>query len=390
MKIGIMTFWWSDDNYGQILQCYALQKYLRNAGHDAYLIRYDPRNDYEKTPALRKVIKAFNPVKLVRYIWYKIKKRTIYDRLAIINTTRNFEDFREKYIKQSEKIYFSYQELLEDPPESDMYIVGSDQVWNPDFLSSKKNTNRVKAYFLDFGDTGKKQIAYAASFGKEQTADDFIREITPLLKKFDYVSVREKSGVDICRQCGVKAEWVPDPTMLLNADDYRILFKNEQSVLPGKPYLFLYLLGNKTKLSIKAVYQWAKEKKLEVVYVSGNAQVDNYKKVCATIPQWISLIDNAEYVLTNSFHGCVFSLIFQKPFIPIMLTGKDVSGMNTRLTSLFELCELKFDNDNQSSQLNSSIYDFDENRLNKKLSTIKESCKLLEKVYISPKSIFVI
>jgi hypothetical protein len=70
MKIGIMTFWWSDDNYGQLLQCYALQKYLRDAGHDAYLIRYYPKNDYLNAPLWAKALKAFNPVKLIHFVYY--------------------------------------------------------------------------------------------------------------------------------------------------------------------------------------------------------------------------------------------------------------------------------------------------------------------------------
>jgi hypothetical protein len=379
MKIGIMTFWWSDDNYGQILQCYALQKYLCDAGHDTYLIRYDPRNDYVKTSVLKKALKVFNPVKLINHLSYK--KRLINNRREEKDNPRRFNNFREKYIKQSEKIYYSYDELVSNPPEADVYITGSDQVWNTFSLSFERARKKLQAYFLDFGDSETKRIAYAASFGKETIADDFIRAISPLLKRFDYISVREKSGLTICRQCGIEnADWVLDPTLLLTADNYRSLYKNEQPVSPGKPYLFLYLLGNKTRFSVETVYQQAKEKNLEVVYVSGNVQMDKHKKVYATIPQWISLIDNAEYIITNSFHGCVFSLIFHKPFIPIMLTGKYVSGMNTRLKSLFELLELKFTNDNQN--LLKNIYDFDKNRIDKKLSDLKDICKLLEKIHI--------
>jgi hypothetical protein len=175
--------------------------------------------------------------------------------------------------------------------------------------------------------------------------------------------------------------WVPDPTLLLTVDDYRSLYKNEQPVWPKKSYLFLYLLGNKTRFSIETVYQQAREKNLEVVYISGNVQIDKHEKVYATIPQWISLIDNAEYVITNSFHGCVFSLIFHKPFIPIILTGKYVSGMNTRLKSLFELLEFKFIDGSQSNQLN-NIYDINENRIDKKLFDLKETCKLFETLRI--------
>jgi hypothetical protein len=374
MKIGIMTLWWSDDNYGQLLQCYALQKYLRDAGHDAYLIRYDPRTDYIKTPVWKKVLKAFDPAKLINYLSYK--KRLISNRREMKDNPRGFNDFREKYIKQTDKIYYSYDELVSDPPEADVYITGSDQVWNTFSLSFEQACKKLQAYFLNFGSHEIRRIAYAASFGKETVANDFIREISPLLERFDYISVREKSGLTICHQCGIEnVDWVPDPTLLLSTDDYRLLYKNEQPVWPKKPYLFLYLLGNKTRFSFESVYQWAKEKNLEVIYVSGNVQVDKYKKVYATIPQWISLIENAECIITNSFHGCVFSIIFHKRLIPIMLTGKYVSEMNTRVESLFKLLEIKCINDNHANQLD-NIYDFNKNRIDKRLSYLRQSCEL--------------
>jgi hypothetical protein len=375
MKIGVMTFWWSNDNYGQILQCYALQKYLRDAGHDAYLIRYDPRNDYVRTPFLKKVIKAFNPVKLSHFVCYKLKKIMFYDKIEKTNDLRKFDSFRKQYIRQSERIYYTYKELIEVPPEADVYITGSDQVWNPDLLSLKNTKNHVKAFFLDFGDLEKKRIAYAASFGKEQLPDDFIQEIIPLLKKFDYISVREKSGLDICRQCGFdKAEWVPDPTMLLKAADYRALYADEPLSNIVKSYCLLYMLSNTYDFSIKTVYDWAKSKNLEIVYVTGNLQYDKYEKIYATVPEWLHLIDNAEYVITNSFHCAVFSLLFQKRFGIIPLKGR-LAGMNSRFDSLFETFEMKQRfMDNSFAVLDTDI---DLNKVGGIFKKIQNSCNLL-------------
>jgi hypothetical protein len=374
MKIGIMTFWWSDDNYGQLLQCYALQKYLRDAGHDAYLIRYDPRNDYIKTPVWKTILKAFNPVKLVGYIHYKIKKRTVYDTLAKVNKKRGFEDFRGDYIKQSEKIYCSYQELIKEPPEADVYISGSDQVWNPDILSFKKTKNQIKAYFLDFGDMEKKRIAYAVSFGKEKLDDDFIEEITPLLKRFSYVSVRENLGLDICWQCGVKAEWVPDPTILLSVSDYRSLYSPMNRPNDESSYCLLYMLKNECDFSIEVIYDWAKKINIKVLYITGNLKYDKYERIYATIPEWLCLIDKAKYVITNSFHCSIFSLLFQKKFGIIPLTGKFVE-MNTRFYSLFKMFDIKqrFIN-NSFDVLDTSI---DWNRIEDTFKRIQSSCNLL-------------
>jgi hypothetical protein len=338
MKIGIMTYWWSEDNYGQLLQCYALQKYLRDAGYDAYLIRYDPRNDFVKTPFWKKVVKGLNPVRLYNYLKYKRKKSI--DKKEKAEHSRKFQEFRDAYLKQSEKIYYSYHELLQNPPEADVYIVGSDQVWN--FYESPLGQikSKLSAYFLNFGKQETKRIAYAASFGKEHLNNDFIQEITPLLKNFDYVSVREKSGLSICHQCGIaNAEWVPDPTMLLDGEQYRSL-SNNTLINYDKPYCLLYMLGNKHNYSIQNIYDWADKKELDVVYISGNRQHDTYKKAYATIPEWLYLIDHADYVITNSYHCSVFSLLFQKKFGVIPLIGK-YSGMNSRFESLFEQFQIE-------------------------------------------------
>ncbi|MDR2409920.1 MAG: polysaccharide pyruvyl transferase family protein [Bacteroidales bacterium] len=370
MKIGVMTFWWSKDNYGQLLQCYALQKYLRDAGHDTYLIRYDSRNDYVKTPLWKKVVKAFNPVKLFNFFYYKVKKY----KNKKTNTLRKFDSFRKHYIQQSEKVYYSYHELLEDPPEADVYISGSDQVWNPDCILFENTTNQVKAYFLDFGKSETKRIAYAASFGKERVADNFIQEINPLLKKFNYVSVREKSGLNICQQCGVKAEWILDPTMLLSAADYQALYAYESMPRIKEPYCFLYMLSNKCDFSIKTIYGWAERKSLEIIYVTGNLKYDTYKKIYATIPEWLYLIDKAKYVITNSFHCFVFSLIFQKNFGIIPLTRKYV-GMNNRFDSLFEMFEIKQRFiDNSMTVLDTDI---DWNKVDDRFKKIQDSCNLI-------------
>jgi hypothetical protein len=337
MKIGIMTFWWSEDNYGQILQCYALQKYLRNAGHDAYLIRYDPRGLPVKTPLVKKIIKALNPVKLCNFLSYQIKKRTVYNKIQQSNALRKFDEFRNKYITQSEKVYYSYNELLQNPPEANVYIVGSDQVWNFDFSIYRNHPETKEVYLLNFGSSKIRRIAYAASFGQEKSPMGRSEDVIPLLKKFNYISLREKSGVSICRQYGIaNAEWAPDPTMLLKADAYRSLCGNEPIQKPEQAYCLLYLLKNKHNFSIQKIYDWAAQKNFKIVYISGNAQYDTYKKTYATILEWLFLIDTAECVITNSYHCSVFSLLFQKKFGVISLIDK-YSGMNSRFESLWEL-----------------------------------------------------
>lgn len=336
MKIGILTFWWSQDNYGQLLQCYALQKYLWSLGHEAFLVRY--RHSYERkaTPLFIKVLKALNPIKLFKYLIYKIKQfknlkeQKLYD--------RKFDDFREKYIICTDKVYNSYIELLNDLPQADAYIVGSDQIWNYNFLDIPRSIS-YHAYFLDFGNETIKRISYAASWGVNSLPQKVKNAITPLLAKFDYISVREENGVELCKQCGINnAEWVCDPTLLLSADDYRNLYKDNLSTIRKqmKKFLVLYMLGNECKFNIQTIFNWANEKQLDVIYITGNRIVNKRIKFFATIPEWLYLLDNAEYVITNSYHCSVFCTIFNKRFGIIPLTGKD-KEMNSRFDSLFEL-----------------------------------------------------
>ena len=370
-----MTFWWSEDNYGQLLQCYALQKYLQNAGHDAYLIRYTS-SDYVKLSYWEKMLKIFSPVKLYNFI--RNKKRRILGLQESRANPRHFETFRRNHIKQSEKTYYSHKELVEDPPLADIYIVGSDQIWNILDLPVRRAINVINAYLLNFGDPSIKRISYAASFGKEceELDDDFINVFSFLLKKFHYISVREGSGLEICKRCGIdNAEWVPDPTMLLDTSIYRALYKGETIGKPNKPYCFLYLLGNQFNISVHEVYKWAKEKKIEIVYVTGNWRQDKFQKTYATIPEWIYLLEHSEYVITNSYHCAVFSLLFEKKFGIVPLT-RNAIGMNSRFDSMFQL----FGIEDRYVSTNLSVLDIDIDYrfVANTFQNIRDTCRLNE------------
>lgn len=341
MKIGILTFWWSEDNYGQQLQAYALQRYLRDAGHDAFLIRYNSLGDFPKNNPIKKIYKAFNPVKLVKFfinLRNKAKLKTEYN-----EHSRHFDEFRSKYINMSEHVYNNFMELQQNPPEADIYIVGSDQVWNPACCGGstlEQSKLPLHAYFLDFGKESTKRMSYAASWGIKDLDESFVTEITPMLKRFNAITVREKSGTELCAKCGRNdSKWVCDPTLLLNAEEYRSLYKSENITQRQKPYLVFYYLNN-GKFNAQSVYDFATSKGLDVVYITGNGVVDKFEKTYATVPEWLSLIDNAQYVITNSFHCCVFSILFHKQFASIKLQGQN-AGMNERLTSLFELCKME-------------------------------------------------
>ena len=328
MKIGILTFWKTEDNYGQLLQCYATQTYLKSLGHEPFLVKATNGHEYNPTFKEQLIDKLRTVYRLLPYPGYLIKrasKSLIYTlthgKLKRNITERRFEKFRQQYLNCTRE--YTLEELRKNPPEADAYVVGSDQIWN--------STDGM--YFLSWADDSAKKISIAASFGSRSSSDEFCALIAPWLKRFDFVTVRENSGLKICSDAGRKdAKLVPDPTLLLRADDY---LKIASDKYPREPYLFIYFLGTRTDINWKEIFRFAKEKDLKVVYVGSQGQEDKFPKEEPTIPEWLALIAHAEYVITNSFHGTIFAMQFQRKFMVFPVCGASI-GMNNRLTTLLK------------------------------------------------------
>ncbi|MCC8088717.1 MAG: polysaccharide pyruvyl transferase family protein [Rikenellaceae bacterium] len=322
LNIAVVTHWQSNDNYGQILQLFALQKSLSKLGHNVYLIRYDMYRPYLTVGRkLKRYLKIFNLSKLFSYSKKLINNRFL--KTPPEFHSRNFDTFFNDHIKYTEKIY-SGKELKADPPYADIYITGSDQVWY----------SVDDIFFLNFGTAAAKRMSYAASFGPSDFQGVNLRLVRDYLGKIDYVTVREKKGLDICKRAGrTDALCVPDPTLLLPREEYDKLFVNDDKSDTTNKYILIYLLGNQCKLDLNQVYEFARENKLQVKYVASQGWVDEYEKIYPTIGEWLRDISNAEYIITNSFHGCVFSILYNKLFKVALLSGRH-SGMNTRIETL--------------------------------------------------------
>lgn len=333
MRIGIVTFWNTQENYGQMLQLYAMQFFLKKIGHSPYLIRYDDKLDmplmYEpKTNIERFVGVLKNPQKIFQYLQLKVKERQSRTSLELNN--RRFDDFRAKYIAMSDGMYSSLKELQENPPVADAYLCGSDMIWNENVCKG--------ASLLDFGDDKILKIAYAPSFASSTVSELYVEKIAPYLKKFYFIGTRERSGVEICQRAGYpNAKWMPDPTLLLEKSDYRSI-----SIFPStqKKYIFIYLLGHETQVSLQELYNFAEKENLEVVYIASQGRIDKYEKQYASIEEWLGYLGNAEYVFTNSFHCCVLSIIHNKNFLFLPLKG-GVAKNNERIFSLLESAKLQ-------------------------------------------------
>ena len=330
MKIGILTLP-LHTNYGGILQAYALQTVLERMGHEVCLIekkRKPFRLPLWKAPLVygKRVLKnlAGHPYP----IFYEQKV----NREEPI-TRQNTDLFIKRYIKR--RIVNDFSELKES--DFDAIVVGSDQIWRPKYF----NGNIEDAYLKFAEGWNIKRIAYAASFGTDEweyTAAQ-TKECAQLLKQFDAVSVREASGVDLCRKhFGVEAQHVLDPTMLLSAEDYIRLF--ETAGTPKSPGTLLCYILDETPEKATLIERIAKERKLATFRI--NSKVEDKtapitERIQPPVEQWLRGFHDAELVVTDSFHACVFSILFHKPFF---VAGNKKRGLS-RFTSLLGMFGLE-------------------------------------------------
>lgn len=338
MKIGILTQP-LQSNYGGLLQNYALQQVLIREGHDVETIDWhSPRNIYEYLYHLKMKFKAVLLPKNNENPKYELTKR---ERQII---QRNTNYFIETYLLHtpSSTSYKGFVAMARER-EYQGYVVGSDQCWRPRYNIF------LPAMFICFAQgQNVKRIAYAASFGTDQW--EFTPEQTtqcaPLAQKFDLVTVREDSGIKLCKEhFGVEATHVLDPTMLLTKEDYIQLIKAEKEP-QATGTLFNYILDpDDTKSAfINRVADSMNLKPFQVLpkYQAETRTKDDVKKhiedcVFPGVTTWLRAFMDAEMTIVDSFHGMVFSILFNKPFWVI---GNVKRGMS-RFTSLLRLFNLE-------------------------------------------------
>lgn len=327
MKIGILTLP-LHNNYGGLLQCYAMQAILKRIGHDAIVL-------------CRVGNKSSLYIRAKGFLYGILKERKKgypYDMSKIVGVhTRNFV---EKYISPRSPLLFSTEDLAKETVGIDVFLVGSDQVWRPMYSPCIEN------FFLDFAqDRNVRRVAYAASFGVDDW--EFTEEQTVFCARFarmfDAISVREDSAVNLCNKyLGVGAIHLLDPTMLLERKDYEalVIAEDEKQSLGN---LFCYVLDeDKEKQSL--IQQMADYTGLipfncmpmrKMWGVERCGQISDY--IYPSPTRWLRSFMDAKMVFTDSFHGCVFSIIFNKPFWVI---GNSVRGM-ARFNSLLKMFGLE-------------------------------------------------
>lgn len=335
MKIGILTLP-LHTNYGGILQAYALQTVLQTMGHDVKVIHYYQHyKQYVRDPLWRRFLSY--PVRFVKkYIFRTYDGAICYEKN--INDARRNSD---KYLKQfiDSHIQFYRCDTLSEIPstEFDAIVVGSDQVWRKPYFGGNE---RIENAFLAFTEGWNiKRVAYAASFGRADI-DEYNeyekQNCAQLANLFDAISVREDSGIGICQQeFGVEAVSVLDPTLLLTRSDYEDIAKVKCCT---EAKLFYHIL-DETPVIIQGIHSYSNRINLQPFRVNA-LRVDLpcplEQRIQRPIEEWLAAFATASEVVTDSFHACVFSIIFNKPFTVLINAQRGTSRIYS-LLSKFQL-----------------------------------------------------
>lgn len=313
-------------NYGSALQAYALQRKIGDLGCDCFLIDYIYPNEYHQTMSVTKssFIKELKGIcrRILFFLFYKKKQQKLL-----------FSKFWKEYFQMTE-VYRTNKDIFDNPPDFDIYVTGSDQVWNPIHMKGDPT------FFCDFIKNGNKRISYAASFSAGNLDEKYAMKYKELLNKYTSISVRENNGVDIVRELTSKESvCVCDPTMLLTKNEYKELSIHSSITIEG-PYILAYILNynfNPYPTIQKVIDEIKRKTKLPVVYLLCNTlnavYRPNTKIISAAGPnEFLWLFQHASYVVTSSFHGVAFSLIFEKQFYAV--TGN--ANHDNRIRSLLE------------------------------------------------------
>ena len=339
MKIGIITFWQTKDNYGQVLQAFALQQKLKQMGHEPYLIKYAHSEAVISVwqDLVRHYIKQ-----LLRFRLKKPRKNVILFKSSDKDKERHFEDFKKEELAATAKTYFSLRELQKEPPPADVYIAGSDQVW-----AKPLHTRENEVFYLSFGSKAIKRISYAASFSKPCCSETEKKALKRNLKRFDVISVREKSGQTICESVGFNAKLVLDPTLLHDSFFYINHFKLDCHKA-DKIFIYTLNIDSQEAIGWNSLKKYAETNKLAIHvtpssgYIKDMELFDNNEVsyLYSTVSQWIAEIASSQLVVTPSFHGVVFSILFHVPFVYVPLSGDRAKG-NNRVLDLLNMLNIE-------------------------------------------------
>lgn len=353
-KAGILTLYHNNYNYGGLLQSYALWKTLDDLGVDAKQISYLLDSGYENYKGKF----VWNIKTLIKSIAYGQYYRNILKRQKIV---QKFE----LSIPHTKEV--DANSIKDVNNEFDAFICGSDQIWNP--IGWQDNL------FLSFVSNDKKKISYAASMARDSLTKEEAEYVINHIKTFYAISVREETSAKALKEydSSLQIEVMPDPTLLLSKEEWSSL------TVEGKinvPYIFAYFLGDNYEQRDKAIeYAKSVNKKIYFIDYLNYEQRDwciahkEYMLDNVSVPDFLTLIKNADLVITDSFHGAVFSSIFETPFVALnRFKNNDKNSMNSRIVTLMNTLDI----DRNFNVLNN---DKDYSYTNEELKSIREALK---------------
>lgn len=350
-------------NFGGTLQNFALQKKLIQMGYEVQTLNYQ----WKKISDFRKFLSLIRHKVLLKKVVYPFFDKEL--KALRIEHTR----FISNNINIS-PILYSVDDLKKyfDENNFDAVIVGSDQVWRVAY------SPRIESFFLDFLNHSNKikKIAYSASFGIDewQFNSEKTLDIKSLLQNFNAVSVRENSAVDLCQQyLDIEVKHTLDPTLLLETREYMGLLNSKQDSSKNIGKIFVYILDRdeskekiiniiSQELDKKVFYNQPKNKVKDSCFVEN---LEDY--IYPSIEDWIGSFSDADFIITDSFHGTVFSIIFNKPFISIVNKERGASRFNSFLGQL-----------NLTNRMVNDINDINDNLINSKIDYVNVNNKIID------------
>lgn len=329
-KVGILTSAQSfGDNYGAVLQAYALSTVLKSMGYEPNIIRYKVEGEYVNHSA--PITERLKNTLFNNEMSFHAKKTLVLNKLLHKSVNGVFYNFVEKNLSFYNSDFIGFKELRNNPPAFPAFITGSDQVWNPVIHGNKNDPG----YFLDFVPNGAKRIAYAPSIGVDKIPVECENTLEQFLAKFDALSIREKSGAEIIKKCcGIEVPVMLDPTLLLTAADWDKIAQKPEN-LPEK-YIFCYKFGKSATMD-ETIKRISKKYGLPIVTAPSSPEVRFKADYSIGPAQFLAAIKNATLVCADSFHATVFSVLYKKPFLifPRHAVGGNIN-MNSRMENILD------------------------------------------------------
>lgn len=354
-------------NYGASLQAYALMTYLESKGHNVKIINFQPEYLTRKYNYLWVNPESSMNKCIMTRIIYRILKYI--QRQTTLKRKRKFDYFNHQLLQETDTIYHSYEDLKNNPPKADLYIVGSDQIWNVFYEAGQD-----PSFFLDWVTEGKK-ASYAASFSYLNIGKTHLKRIQKSLQSFTGISVREFHGLNILNSMNITGTWVLDPIFLLNIKEWKKLMPPFNK---KEKYLLIYDFERNKELK-KFAIKYAEIKKMKIYSINDTYPLlyANRNFGSAGPKDFLSLIYNCDAFISNSFHGTAFSILFNKP---VFVFNRHRHRVNSRMESLMTLFGLTdcilTDQTMYASAIQKS---FDYNAINKKIKNeIDKSKKFID------------